>query len=356
VSTDYLKLTSYFGERLRSGNRFVADALLDLYGGASVATSVMLRGIASFGPRHQLRSDETLSMSEDPPAAVAAVDTADKIAALAEQAVALTSHGLITLERAQLLSRSTPTGTAPPHAAKLTIYVGRRQQVSGRPAHHAVCDALHCHGFTGATVFLGVDGTAHGQRRRAHFFSRNHDVPVMVIGLGTDEQVARVVPELEALMHQPLLTVERVQICKREGRLLTKPTALPATDANGLPLWQKLTIHTSEADLHDGAPIHRAIVRRLLESDTASGATVLRGVWGFQGDGKPHGDKLFQLGRRVPVTTIVIDTPDRIAASFEIVDRLTDRHGLVSSELVPALVSIDRGARHGGTHLARHTW
>jgi PII-like signaling protein len=205
-------------------------------------------------------------------------------------------------------------------------------------------------------VFLGVDGTAHGQRRRARFFSRNHDVPVMVIALGTDDQVARAVPELEALLHQPLLTVERVQICKHGGRLLTPPATLPASDDNGLPLWQKLMIHTSEADLHDGAPIHRAVVRRLLESGTASGATVLRGVWGFQGDAKPHGDKLIQLGRRVPVTTIVIDTPDRIAASFEIVDRLTDRHGLVSSELVPALVSVDGGARRGATRLARHTW
>jgi PII-like signaling protein len=355
VSGDYLKLTAYFGERLRTENRFLADALLDLYGGSAVATSVMLRGIASFGPRHQLRSDETLSMSEDPPVAVAAVDNADKIAGLAERAVAMTPRALITLERAHLLGRSSPPA-APPQTAKLTAYVGRRQQVSGRPAHYAVCEALHRHGFAGATVFLGVDGTAHGERRRARFFSRNVDVPVMVIALGTGEQVARAVPELEALLRDPLLTVERAQICKRDGRLLTPPATLPPTDDDGVPLWQKLMIHTSEAALHDGVPIHRAIVRRLLESGTASGATVLRGVWGFQGDGKPHGDKLIQLGRHVPVTTIVIDTPERIAASFDIVDQLTEGHGLISSELVPALVSIDGGERRGGTRLARHTW
>jgi PII-like signaling protein len=54
------------------------------------------------------------------------------------------------------------------------------------------------------------------------------------------------------------------------------------------------------------------------------------------------------------VTTIVVDSPDRIAASFDIIDGLTDRHGLVTSELVPALVSIDRGERRGATTLARH--
>ena len=73
MTVDYLKLTAYFGERLRREDRFVADALLDLFGSSSVATSVMLRGIAGFGPQHQLRTDESLSMSEDPPIAVAAM-------------------------------------------------------------------------------------------------------------------------------------------------------------------------------------------------------------------------------------------------------------------------------------------
>lgn len=71
----------------------MSDELLRLYGETDVATSVLMRGIASFGPRHELRSDETLSMSEDPPVAVAAVDTAEKIAALAERTVALVPRG-----------------------------------------------------------------------------------------------------------------------------------------------------------------------------------------------------------------------------------------------------------------------
>ena len=40
MSTEYLKLTAYFAERLRSGDRFLADALLDLYEESAVATSV----------------------------------------------------------------------------------------------------------------------------------------------------------------------------------------------------------------------------------------------------------------------------------------------------------------------------
>ncbi|WP_396922405.1 DUF190 domain-containing protein [Mycolicibacterium sp.] len=355
MSTEYLKLTAYFGERQRHEHWFVSDELLRLYGETDVATSVLMRGIASFGPRHELRSDETLSMSEDPPVAVAAVDTAEKIAALAERTVALVPRGLITLERAQLLTRDSAAPMVH-ETAKVTIYVGRQHRVGGAPAYRAVCAALHRHGFAGATVFLGVDGTAHGERHRARFFSRNADVPIMVVAVGTGEQAQAALHELNRLLERPLITVERAQLCKLGGELLTRPTSLPATDDQGRQLWQKLMIHTSEAALHDGVPIHRAIVRHLLHSGVAAGATVLRGVWGFTGAALPHGDKLFQLGRQVPVTTIVVDTPERIGATFDVVDELTGGSGLVSAELVPAATIVDTGVRRGSMNLARHSY
>jgi len=69
-------------------------------------------------------------------------------------------------------------------------------------------------------VLLGVDGTAHGRRERATFFSRNAEVPVMVIAVGSGMRIGGVLAGLGALLHRPLLTVERVRICKRDGRLL----------------------------------------------------------------------------------------------------------------------------------------
>jgi PII-like signaling protein len=346
--TDYLKLTAYYGERLRHGNHFLSDALLDLYGEHAVATSIVLRGIASFGPHHVLHTDQSLSMSEDSPVAVIAVDEADKMAGLAERVTAMVPRGLVTLERAHL------GGSAqPPDAAKLTIYIGRQDRADGRPAHRTVCEVLQRLRFAGASVFLGVDGTAHGQRRRARFVGRNIGVPVMIVAAGTGQQVSAALPELGTLLRQPIFTVERAQLCKRDGELLTSPATVPSADDDGRPIWQKLMVYSSEAALYDGTPIHRAIVARLREARATTGATVLRGIWGFHGDQEPHGDKLIQLARRVPVTTIVVDAPDRIAASFDVIDELTSEHGLVTSELVPALVSIDGDDRRGGTGLAR---
>jgi hypothetical protein len=52
--------------------------------------------------------------------------------------------------------------------------------------------------------------------------------------------------------------------------------------------------------------------------------------------------------------TIIVDTPGRIADSFEI-DELTDEAGLVTSEMVPAMASLAEGRRErGGLSLARH--
>jgi hypothetical protein len=54
--------------------------------------------------------------------------------------------------------------------------------------------------------------------------------------------------------------------------------------------------------------------------------------------------------------TVVVDPPDRIARSFEIVDAFTRGHGLVTCEMVPALVLVDGEHRSGGTGLADHRY
>lgn len=352
---DALKLTTYFGERRRAQGRFLADAQLDLFGRHGVAASILMRGVEGFGRGHHMRTDRLLTLSEDLPLVSVAVDSRPRIEAVLDELRSIQQTGLITLERARLLRDlpATAPGGLPEdlhEATKLTVYVGRRERVDRVPAFVAVCDLLHRRGVAGATVLLGVDGTVQGRRRRARFFAGNDDVPMMIIAVGSGERVGAVLPELGALLHRPLVTLERVRVCKRDGELVEPPHALPGADASGLPMWQKLMIYTAENTLCDGQPVHRAIVRQLLHSG-ARGATALRGVRGFAGDHPPHGDRLFQLGRRVPVLTVVIDSPERIAASFAVVDELTGRHGVVSSEMVPAAVGGDDG---DGLRLARH--
>lgn len=359
MNHECLKLTSYFGERQRvaadAGVRqgFLADGLLNLFGAHEIATSVMMRGIASFGPRHVLRTDQSLSLSEDPPVTIAAVDVAPKIRGLVDDVVAMTDRGLVTLERARLAGTDPVLDADDRDAGKLTVYVGRQEHIGGLPAYRAVCALLHRHGFAGAAAFLGVDGTAHGHRYRARFFSRNVNVPMMIIAVGTAAQVSAAAAELGTVVPHPLLTVERVRLCKRDGESLARPHRLPTIDQHGRAVWQKLMVHTSEAATRGGVPIHRALVRALLESGLTRGTTVLRGVWGFHADQQPRGDRLFQLARGVPAVTIIIDRPEWIVRSFDVVDELTAEHGVVTSEMVPAALSLEGPERLGGTRLAQ---
>lgn len=349
--TDHLKLTAYLGERQRSGSRFVAESMLDLFAERGVASSIVLRGVTGFGARHVLRTDESLSLSEDPPISIAALDTETVIGALAADVAALMPRGLITVEHARLAADAAdvPSGT---ESARLTVGLGRNRRIGNTPAFAAICDLFHRYDFAGATALLGVDGTLDGHRRRAHFFSRNLDVPMVIIAVGTADQARAALPDLQALPIHPMVTVERIAVCKRDGVLLQRPPALPAADGHGRPLWQKLMIHTSEATRHGGQPIHRAIVRQLRQQRAAMGATVLRGVWGFHGDQAPHGDRLIQWGRQVPVTTTIIDSPENIARSFDLVDDLTAEHGLVTCETVPALLTRGGPQTRGGLELA----
>jgi PII-like signaling protein len=356
VTADCLKLTSYFGERQRSGGAFVADALIELYGRHEIAASILLRGAEGFGLKHHLRTDRSLTLSEDLPLTAIAVDTRARIETVLGPTIELNRTGLVTLERARLLTDLDRPGQLPADlrgAAKLTVYLGRQERIGRVPAFIAICDLMHRRGLDGATALLGVDGTAHGRRERAAFFSRNAEVPMMVIAVGSGTRIGEVLPELGTLLPRPLLTLERVRVLKRDGRLLAVPEALPAADEHGMALWHKLMVYTSGAVQHRGQPIHRAIVRRLRAAGL-SGATSQRGLWGFHGDHPPHGDRLLQLGRHVPVVTIVIDSPERIAAAFGVIDELTRERGLVTSETIPAMRASSGDRERGGTRLATH--
>jgi PII-like signaling protein len=300
------KLTAYFGERDRIGDRFLADALIDAFARHRLRTSLVMRGVEGFGAKHHEHTDRLLSLSEDLPLVAVAVDTAERIEEVRAEVASLPFAGPLTLEQATLTTEPVFEGPA-----KLTVYLGRQEP----PGHEAVVALLHAHGIEGATVLLGVDGTAHGVRQRAGFFDRNAAVPLMIIAVGDGPRIAAALPELGAQLERPLVTLERVQIYKRDGQRFGVPDGR-----------NKLMVY-------GGAPLAHALVRRLRRAG-AAGATSLRGIWGYHGDHAPHGDTLWQLRRHVGVVTVIVDAAERMRRWYEIVDELTAETGLVTGEIV----------------------
>jgi PII-like signaling protein len=248
-------------------------------------------------------------------------------------------HGLISLERAQLATGAGIAGLELPRepdgAIKLTVYGGRSVRSGGHAGYVAAVDLLRGRGAAGASVLLAVDGTLHGARRRARFFARNANVPLMLLSIGDRDTIGSVLGELAGFFDDAVATAERVQICKLGGTTVAEPHAVPERDASGLPIWQKLMIHAEEQAKVGAHPLYRDLVHRLKDAG-AAGATVLRAVRGFYADHEPFADRLLSLRRNVPVVVLVVDRPAAVRRWWPIVDDATREAGLVTSELVPA--------------------
>lgn len=346
MTEELAKLTTYFGERDRSEGELLADELFALYGRERIELSAMLRGIEGFGHHHSAHTDLLLTLSDDLPVVSVAVDTRERIEALMPQVLGLKRRGLVTLERARPLGgplQGAPGSLLPDdlrEQAKLSVFLGRRQRVGGRPAFVAVCDLLHRHGVHGATVLLGVDGTRAGTRTRARLFGHNVDVPMLVVCVGTGTAIATAAAALGSALDGPdgpVMTLERVQVLRRDGeRLASLETPEPVLEHD--QVWaQKLTVHSSEDDRVDGHPLHRVLVQRL-RGERLAGATTLRGVHGFHDDQAPRGDRFWQARRHAPVMTIAVDSHERIAEVFGVVEQVTSEAGLVTVETVPIRV------------------
>jgi PII-like signaling protein len=343
VSEELHKLTTYFGERDRSGGELLADELFELYGRERVRISAMLRGIEGFGHHHSAHTELLLTLSEDLPVVSVAVDTAERIEALLPRVLGLKRRGLVTLERARPLGgplQGDPGSLLPDdlrEQAKLTVFLGRRERAAGEPAFVKACELLHRHRVHGATVLLGVDGTRDGSRVRARLLGSNVDVPMLVVTVGSGAAVASAAMELDAALGQPLMTLERVQVLRRNGERIGELDAgAPVLEHD--PVWcQKLTVHSSDGDRVRGHPLHRVLVQRL-RRERLAGATTLRGAWGFHDDQPPGGDRFWQARRQAPVMTIAVDTHERIAEVFGVVEEVTADRGLVTVETVPVRV------------------
>jgi PII-like signaling protein len=265
------------------------------------------------------------------------------------------SGGLLTLERAALPGPGSGgigallDGSEP---GRLTVYCGRGERWAGRPAPVAAVAALRAVGLPGAIVLTGLDGTIGGERRRARVLSRNAGVPALVQCVGPASALAAALPRLGALAGRHVATLERVRILRRDGARIAAAPRVPHRDPAGMGLWQRVTVTCGEDARLDGRPLHVELIRRLRAAG-ASGATALRGSWGYSGEGPLHHDRLLALRRRTPVVVSVVERPDEMARLWPIVDGATARTGLVACELLPAARARSHdGPAVGGLRLA----
>ncbi len=93
------------------------------------------------------------------------------------------------------------------------IYVGEADTWHGRPLDEAIVHLLRDRGLAGATVLRGIEGF--GARAVLHttrILRLSEDLPVLIEVVDQEERVRAVLPELDAMVTDGLITLEPVEI------------------------------------------------------------------------------------------------------------------------------------------------
>ena len=211
----------------------------------------------------------------------------------------------------------------------------------------AAVDSLHRHRADAATVLLGVDGVLDGERRRARFVAANRGVPAITVAVGERGAIEAALAEVSALAH--LVTIEGVErnrpyeAEKLHGELYGRTAVEGYSRIAGGKLHggARVTLVTSEIARGDGGPRYLEFVHAL-QREGAAGATALRGVWGFRGDGVPHGDRVLALRRDVPLIVETVDTAEGSARWLELAQSLAGEADVVYSQRSLRIGPLDR--------------
>jgi len=95
----------------------------------------------------------------------------------------------------------------------LRLFIGESDTWHGKPLYQAIVERVRAEGLAGATVVRGIEGFGADSRLHTSRILRlSEDLPVVVEIVDTPEQIDRVVPMLDEMVGEGMLTLERVQI------------------------------------------------------------------------------------------------------------------------------------------------
>ena len=95
----------------------------------------------------------------------------------------------------------------------LRIFIGEADTWHGKPLYQALVERVRQEGLAGATVLRGIEGFGADSRLHTSRILRlSEDLPVVIEIVDTPEQIDRVVPILDEMVGEGMLTLERVQI------------------------------------------------------------------------------------------------------------------------------------------------
>ena len=95
------------------------------------------------------------------------------------------------------------------------IFIGESDRWKNQPLETALLERLRREGFAGATVFRGVAGFgAKSVLHTTHLLELSHDLPVLIEIVESEEHVQRLLPIVEEMVQEGLVTTEKVRVLR----------------------------------------------------------------------------------------------------------------------------------------------
>lgn len=93
------------------------------------------------------------------------------------------------------------------------IYVGESDRWDGQPLYEAIVQHLRRRGLAGATVLRGIEGFGANQHLHStRILSLSEDLPILIEAVDTEEKIRAVLPELDEMLQEGLMTLEKVEV------------------------------------------------------------------------------------------------------------------------------------------------
>jgi hypothetical protein len=95
----------------------------------------------------------------------------------------------------------------------LRIFIGESDTWHGKPLYQAIVERVRAEGLAGATVLRGIEGFGADSRiHTSRILRLSEDLPVVIEIVDTEEQIAGILPVLDEMVAEGMVTLERVEI------------------------------------------------------------------------------------------------------------------------------------------------
>jgi uncharacterized protein len=103
----------------------------------------------------------------------------------------------------------------------LRIFIGESDTWHGKPLYQAIVELVHGSGLAGATVVRGIEGFgAESRIHTARILRLSEDLPVLIEIVDTEDKIRAIIPDLDAMIGEGLVTLETVEVIAYRSKKL----------------------------------------------------------------------------------------------------------------------------------------